>query len=147
MGIVRREHKAVCQMDQIILPRTTEVLEDPCERIVQEGGRCSLSGRTADFFAVQYAVYAEMGCFLSRKKAFQRGIGTLEELAEIYTWKQIGYHQKEIALLNTAGYWDPLIAMLDKAVAEGFLSEAVRRMLIIADSPESLMESLEISPA
>ena len=79
--------------------------------------------------------------------ALPGGIGTLEELAEIYTWKQIGYHQKEIALLNTAGYWDPLIAMLDKAVAEGFLSEAVRRMLIIADSPESLMESLEISPA
>ena len=37
-----------------------------------------MSGRTADFFAVQYAVYAEMGGFLSRKKAFQRGIGTLE---------------------------------------------------------------------
>ena len=75
------------------------------------------------------------------------GIGTLEELAEIYTWKQIGYHSKKVALLNTAGYWDPLIAMLDRAVAEGFLSEAVRRMLLIADSPEKLMNALEISPA
>ena len=42
------------------------------------------------------------------------GIGTLDEFFEIYTWKQIGYHGKNIALLNTEGYWDPLLEMLDK---------------------------------
>ena len=78
MGIVRGEHKAVCQMDQIILPCVTETAVYPRERIVKEGGCGALFGRAAHFLTVQYAVYGKMGGFLSSKKALQRGKGTLE---------------------------------------------------------------------
>lgn len=75
------------------------------------------------------------------------GIGTLDEFFEIYTWKQIGYHGKNIALLNTEGYWDPLLEMLDKSVSNGFLSAEVRSSLIICDTPDELIARLEESPA
>ena len=57
------------------------------------------------------------------------GIGTMEELSEIYTWRQLGYHSKNIALYNPCGYWDPFIRMIDRGTQEGFISEEVRRVL------------------
>ena len=71
------------------------------------------------------------------------GIGTIEELMEIYTWLQLGYHQKNVALYNACGYWDPLIAMIDKGTEEGFISKAVRNALIIESDPDRLLERLE----
>ena len=75
--------------------------------------------------------------------AMPGGIGTLEEIAEIYTWRQLGYHNKNIGLLNTSGYWDDLIAFLDKGKNEGFISEEVRRLLITESDPMILLERLE----
>ena len=75
--------------------------------------------------------------------ALPGGIGTLEELCEIYTWRQLGIHKKNIALLNTEGYWNPFIAMLDKAVEEDFLSAEVREILIIEESPAMLLNRIE----
>ena len=76
------------------------------------------------------AMYERADAFI----ALPGGIGTIEEISEIYTWRQLGYHNKNIALLNTAGYWDPFIQMIDKGVAEGFISEEVRRLLIADDN-------------
>ena len=70
------------------------------------------------------------------------GIGTMEELLEIYTWLQLGYHQKNVALYNTCGYWNPLIAMIDKGTKEGFISESVRDALIIESDPDTLLDRL-----
>jgi uncharacterized protein (TIGR00730 family) len=53
--------------------------------------------------------------------ALPGGLGTLEELAEVASWAQLGLHRKPIGLLAEAGYWDPLLAWLDRAVADGFL--------------------------
>lgn len=75
--------------------------------------------------------------------AMSGGIGTIEEISEIYTWRQLGYHNKNIALLNTAGYWDPFIQMIDKGMAEGFISEEVRRLLIADDNIENILTRLE----
>jgi uncharacterized protein (TIGR00730 family) len=61
--------------------------------------------------------------------ALPGGIGTFEELFEIWTWYQLGMHRKPFGLLNVAGYYDPLIAMLDSMVAQGFLNPAVRELL------------------
>ena len=72
--------------------------------------------------------------------AIPGGIGTLEELIEVYTWSQLGLHRKPIGALNVRGYYDPLAAMLDHAVAEGFLREAHRAALLVAAEPAELLE-------
>ena len=71
------------------------------------------------------------------------GIGTLEELFEVYTWAQLGIHAKPIALLDVSGYYGPLAAFLDHAVSERFLRPETRAMLAIADSLEGVLESFE----
>lgn len=75
--------------------------------------------------------------------AMPGGIGTLEEIAEIYTWRQLGYHGKNIGLLNTAGYWDSFLAFLDNGTKEGFISRDVRRLLIDESNPEQLITRLQ----
>jgi uncharacterized protein (TIGR00730 family) len=74
--------------------------------------------------------------------ALPGGIGTLEELIEMYTWSQLGLHAKPLAVLNVAGYYDPLAAFLDHAVTEGFLSAERRAELIFAPDTGALLERL-----
>jgi len=74
--------------------------------------------------------------------ALAGGIGTFEELFEIWTWYQLGVHHKPFGLLNTDGYYDPLIAMLDRMVGQGFLSPAVRDLLHIGTDPAELLARL-----
>ena len=76
--------------------------------------------------------------------ALPGGIGTIEEISEIFTWRQLGYTSGNVALYNINGYWDPFLNMLDKAVEDGFLSEKVRESLIVADDTESLLSRLDI---
>ena len=61
--------------------------------------------------------------------ALPGGLGTLEELLEIVTWSQLGLHDKPITLLDVDAYFAPLVAMLDHAVAEGFLAPAGRALV------------------
>jgi len=71
------------------------------------------------------------------------GIGTLEELIEVYTWAQLGLHRKPLGVLNVLGYYDPLATLLDHAVEEGFLPAAHREALVVAGEPEELLERFE----
>ena len=75
--------------------------------------------------------------------ALPGGIGTLEEIIEVYTWSQLGLHRKACALLNINGYYDGLTAFLDHAVSEGFLARGHRELLVVIERPEELVESLE----
>jgi hypothetical protein len=70
------------------------------------------------------------------------GVGTLEELVEVLTWAQLGIHTKPVALLDTAGYWSPLVAWLDHAVTERFLRREHRDMLLRSEDPERLLDRL-----
>ena len=70
------------------------------------------------------------------------GIGTLEELIEVYTWSQLGLHAKPMGLLDVRGYYGPLAALLDHAVQEGFLREEHRAALHVAEDPAELLERL-----
>ena len=72
--------------------------------------------------------------------AIPGGFGTLEELCEVLTWAQLGLHRKPVALLNVAGYYDPLVGFLDRAVAEGFLRREHRAMLIQVTGPSQALE-------
>jgi hypothetical protein len=74
--------------------------------------------------------------------ALPGGLGTLEELLEIATWGQLGIHRKPVGVLNIAGYYDPLISLLDHAVQEGFVSEANRALVRVAEAPRALLEDL-----
>lgn len=74
--------------------------------------------------------------------ALPGGFGTGDEFFEILTWSQLGLHTKPIGLLNTAGYFTPLLSWLDHMVAEGFLDSSHRRLVIETDSPESLLDRL-----
>jgi uncharacterized protein (TIGR00730 family) len=72
--------------------------------------------------------------------ALPGGIGTLEELFEIWTWTQIGIHAKPCGILNTAGYYDPLLTFLDSMVANGFVAQAHRDVVLVDDDPTRLVE-------
>ena len=64
------------------------------------------------------------------------GYGTLDEMMEIVTWKQLRLHAKPCILINTRGYWDPLLRFLDDAVAAGFLKSENRQLLEVAANAE-----------
>lgn len=74
--------------------------------------------------------------------ALPGGLGTLEELCEVTTWAQLGIHRKPIGVYNVAGYFDGFFQFLDHAVESGFLSSEHRELLITADAPSELLESM-----
>jgi uncharacterized protein (TIGR00730 family) len=74
--------------------------------------------------------------------ALPGGIGTLEELFEVWTWRQLGYHDQPMGLLNVGGYYDLLLAFMDLTVTEGFLSEAQQRSLLTCADPAALLDRL-----
>jgi uncharacterized protein (TIGR00730 family) len=74
--------------------------------------------------------------------ALPGGIGTLEELIEVYTWSQLGLHDKACGVLNVNGYYDALAAFLDHAVDAGFLRPQHRAVLAVASEPADLLGRL-----
>ncbi len=75
--------------------------------------------------------------------ALAGGYGTLEELFEVLTWAQIGLHNKPVGILNTRGYFDPLLSVIENAKAEGFIYAEHRTLLVSADQPDNLLDLLE----
>jgi len=75
--------------------------------------------------------------------AMPGGIGTFEELFEIWTWGQLGIHAKPLALLNVAGFYDPLAVFLDRTVEEGFLKPNHRAMVMTDTEPATLLDRME----
>ena len=78
--------------------------------------------------------------------ALPGGIGTLEELAEIITWKQLGLYNKPIIIININGYYDLLLGFFDKMISEQFMSSAYYQMWKVVSSPEEAIESLKNFP-
>jgi uncharacterized protein (TIGR00730 family) len=74
--------------------------------------------------------------------ALPGGYGTCDELFEILTWSQLGLHAKPIGLLNCKGFFDPLLAWLDQAVAEGFIKQKHRELLLADVEPEALLDRM-----
>ena len=75
--------------------------------------------------------------------ALPGGIGTLEELFEVWTWRQLGYHDQPIGLLNTGGFYDDLLRFMAHTVDQGFLSAEQQRALAVGADPETLLDELE----
>jgi uncharacterized protein (TIGR00730 family) len=70
------------------------------------------------------------------------GLGTLEELFEVWTWGLLGIHDKPFGLLDVDGYFAPLIAFLDHATVQGFIREPHRAMVLVDENPELLLDRL-----
>lgn len=74
------------------------------------------------------------------------GMGTWEEVCEVLSWAQLGLHRKPCGLLNVDGFYDPLIAMFDHAVAEGFLAPHSRALVLEEHDPLRLLDRLQTTP-
>jgi uncharacterized protein (TIGR00730 family) len=85
------------------------------------------------------ALMAELSCGFV---ALPGGIGTFEELFEVWTWSQLGYHAKPCALLNVNGFYDAMRRFIDHVVAEGFLRTRHRDMLMVHDDPDELLDAI-----
>ena len=70
------------------------------------------------------------------------GAGSLDEFFEVLTWAQLGLHKKPIFLLNIAGYWDPLLALIDHQIAQGFADESLKALFEVVDDIPSLSNRL-----
>jgi len=91
------------------------------------------------------SMHARKGLMASLSDAFVAlpgGLGTFEELLEIATWGQLGIHRKPVGVLNVARYYDPLVALFDHAVREGFVSPENRRLVIVEEHPGALLDRL-----
>ena len=110
-----------------------------------------LSNPRLDEVIVAETLLDRKDIFMQRSDAFiilPGGVGSLDELAEVMASNQLGIINKPIGILNTAGYYDHLIAWMHKAVDEGFISDANFNELIITDSCEELVERIisEVRP-
>lgn len=85
---------------------------------------------------------ARMSALADAFIALPGGFGTFEELFETLTWAQIGLHTKPIGLLNTNHYYDPLVAMVEHAIQEGFIYPEQRGLLMQAPDPQQILERL-----
>ena len=74
--------------------------------------------------------------------ALPGGLGTLEELFEVWTWRQLGYHAKPIGLLDVGGYWDGLLAFLQQTRAAGFVGDTQLALVDVDDDPRALLPRL-----
>jgi uncharacterized protein (TIGR00730 family) len=75
--------------------------------------------------------------------AMPGGLGTLEELFEIWTWGQLGLHRKPYGILEVGGFFAPLLTFLDHAVTEGFIRDEYRSLLVVDADPRALIERME----
>jgi uncharacterized protein (TIGR00730 family) len=75
--------------------------------------------------------------------ALPGGFGTLDELFEMLTWGQLGLHDKPVGILNTNGFFDPILSAMDRMVEDGFLKDVNRDMVLVSKQVENLLEHMQ----
>ncbi|MSO75563.1 MAG: TIGR00730 family Rossman fold protein [Alphaproteobacteria bacterium] len=101
-------------------------------------------GAVTDMVVVD-SMHARKAAMFERADAFvilPGGLGTLDETMEIMTWRQLGLHDKPIVLVDVAGYWRPLRALLEAAVRHGFAAPESTRLLAIVDDVDQVLDAI-----
>jgi uncharacterized protein (TIGR00730 family) len=104
-----------------------------------------LANQLCDELHVVTSMHERKAMMAERSDAFLAlpgGIGTLEELFEVWTWRQLGYHDKPVGLLNTGGYYDELLAFLQSSVRHGFMSDWQMGLLRTGTDAQTLLPEL-----
>ena len=104
-----------------------------------------LANRQCDELHIVQTMHERKAMMAERSDAFialPGGIGTFEELFEVWTWRQLGYHDKPLGLLNVAGYYDGLLGFLRTSVASGFMGEWQMGLLHSGSDASELLQSL-----
>jgi uncharacterized protein (TIGR00730 family) len=97
---------------------------------------------TLEVVATMHERKARMAELADAFAALPGGLGTLDELFEILTWQQIGLHAKPVALVDVGSFWDPLIGLVDRLTAAGFVSAASRERLVRVSGAAELLALL-----
>lgn len=87
---------------------------------------------------------AQMAALADAFVVLPGGLGTLEEMFEVWTWAQLGIHQKPLALLNIAGYYDKMLSFLWHTQEEGFVRREHLWLLIVEQDPEKILERIRL---
>ena len=104
-----------------------------------------LANRLCDELHVVQTMHERKALMAERSDAFialPGGIGTFEELFEVWTWRQLGYHDKPLGLLNVAGYYDGLLDFLGQSVRSGFMGEWQMGLIESSSDTEALLRNL-----
>lgn len=134
MGVLAAAaHGAGAEVVGVIPKKLAERVEQPelAELFVTE----DMHGRKAKMAELADAFVALPG-----------GTGTFEELFEAWTWRQIGYHDKPVGLLDVAGYWQPLLGLLRHTAEEGFMRRDLLEDLLVREAGPELLEALAAHP-
>ncbi|CAN7286435.1 TIGR00730 family Rossman fold protein [Acidovorax sp. LjRoot117] len=104
-----------------------------------------LANRLCDELHIVQTMHERKAMMAERSDAFVAlpgGVGTFEELFEVWTWRQLGYHDKPLGLLNVAGYYDALMGFLNHSVASGFMGEWQMGLLHSGSDTSGLLQTL-----
>jgi uncharacterized protein (TIGR00730 family) len=97
---------------------------------------------TRDMFERKAEMIARSDAFV----VLPGGFGTLDELLEVVTLRQLGYHDKPIVIVNLGGYWDPFLALVERVIDEGFAAPTVRRLYTVVDEVDDVLAELGVEP-
>ena len=107
-----------------------------------------LANRACDELHIVQNMHERKAMMAERSDAFVAlpgGIGTFEELFEVWTWRQLGYHGKPLGLLNVAGYYDGLLGFLQTSVKSGFMGNWQMELLQTETTPAALLRNLVLA--
>ena len=135
LGLMGEVARAVLEADGHVTGIIPEFLATR-ERMLTEANELVV---TADMHERKMTMFARSTGFV----ALPGGLGTLEELAEISTWAQLGQHHKPIILCNIEGYWDPLVTLFDHMRAEKFIREGLEFKLDVVRTAEDVIPAFE----
>lgn len=123
--------------DAVIESRGEVIGVIPYALATKERARLDIDMRVVNTMHERKAMMAELSdAFV----AMPGGFGTLEEMMETITWGQLGIHQKPVGLFNVAGYYDPLLAMIDRAIEEGFILPRYRNLFVASSGVDELFD-------
>ena len=150
VGIIMGSRSDMAAADKAVVVLTDPVTSNMAGRVIADLAiknrlplMCDLSEFTRAGALMSYG--PSLLSMAQRSAAFLAmpgGVGTFEEFFEILTWAVLGLHQKPIGLLNIEHYFDPLLNLLNHAVAEGFVRPEHLNLILVSDDPESLATRL-----